>query len=64
VLEECQTSFIDGYVGNIREFMNCVLERRPPVPDIDDEVKALRVIYEIARQIGIDTNWTMTVGDR
>ena len=59
-----QTPVIDGYVDNIREFMNCVLERRPPVPDIDDEVKALRVIYEIARQIGIETKWTMTVGDR
>ena len=59
-----QTPVIDGYVGNLREFMNCVLERRPPVPDIDDEVKALKVIYEIARQIGIETKWTMTVGDR
>ena len=59
-----QTPVIDGYVGNLREFMNCVLERRPPSPDIDDEVKALKVIYEIARQIGIETKWSMTVGDR
>ena len=32
-----QTPVIDGYVGNLREFMNCVLERRSPVPDIGDE---------------------------
>jgi hypothetical protein len=44
--------------------MNCVVERRPPVPDIDDEVKALRVIYEICRQLDLPTGWTMTVGDR
>jgi hypothetical protein len=44
--------------------MNCVLERRQPVPDIDDEVEALRVIYEISRQLGIERKWTITVGDR
>jgi len=44
--------------------MNCVLERRQPVPNIEDEVKALRVIYAIAEQLGIPAEWTITIGDR
>ncbi len=63
-ITKSQTPYIDGYVANLREFMNCVLERRAPVPDIDDEVKALRVIYEIANQLGIESKWTMTIGER
>ncbi|GAK56927.1 oxidoreductase domain protein [Candidatus Vecturithrix granuli] len=59
-----QTTVIDGYVGNLREFMNCVLERRQPVPNIEDEVRALRVIYAIAEQLGIPAEWTITIGDR
>ena len=59
-----QTPIIDGYVDNLREFMNCVLERRQPVPNIEDEVKALQVIYEIADQLGIPAEWTITIGTR
>jgi myo-inositol 2-dehydrogenase / D-chiro-inositol 1-dehydrogenase len=59
-----QTTILDGYVGNLREFMNCVLERRQPVPNIDDEVRALRVIYTIAEQLGIPPEWTITLGKR
>ncbi len=59
-----QTTIIDGYVDNLREFMNCVLERRQPVPNIEDEVKALRVIYTIAEQLGIPAEWTITIGTR
>jgi myo-inositol 2-dehydrogenase / D-chiro-inositol 1-dehydrogenase len=63
-ITKSQTPFIDGYVANLREFMECVLERRAPSPDIDDEVEALRAIHEIARQLGIERKWTMTVGER
>ncbi|MGO9308834.1 MAG: Gfo/Idh/MocA family protein [Spirochaetia bacterium] len=63
-ITKSQTPFIDGYVANLREFMDCVLERRAPSPDIGDEVEALRAIYEIARQLGIERKWTMTIGER
>jgi predicted dehydrogenase len=59
-----QTPVIDGYVDNLREFMNCVLERRPPAPNIEDEVKALRVIHTVADQLGIEKKLTITVGER
>jgi predicted dehydrogenase len=59
-----QTPVIDGYVDNLREFMNCVLERRPVSPDIEDEVKALRVIHTVADQLGIEKKLTVTVGVR
>jgi hypothetical protein len=51
-------------VDNLREFMNCVLERRPPSPDIEDEVKALRVIHTVADQLGIERKLTVTIGER
>lgn len=59
-----QTPVLDGYVGNLREFASCVLERRRPRPDIDDEIEALKVIHEVARQLGIPARWTLTVGAR
>jgi len=63
-ITKSQTPMIDGYVDNLKEFMNCVLERRRPVPDIEDEIKALQVIHTVADQLGIEKDWTMTVGER
>ncbi len=63
-ITQSQTPMIDGYVDNLKEFMNCVLERHRPVPDIEDEIKALQVIHTVADQLGIEKNWTMTVGER
>jgi len=63
-ITKSQTPVIDGYVDNLREFFNCILERRNPIPNIEDEIKALRVIYDVANQLGIEKKWTRTIGER
>jgi len=63
-ITKSQTPVIDGYVDNLREFFNCILEHRIPVPNIEDEIKALQVIYDVANQLGIEKKWTRTIGER
>ncbi len=61
---ENQTTNIDGYINNLKHFIECVRTRKQPVPNARDEAEALRVIYEICRQLEISTDWTITVGKR
>ncbi len=61
---ESQTTNIDGYIGNLKHFIDCVKTRTEPVPNARDEAGALRVIYEICRQLKIPAEWTITIGKR
>jgi predicted dehydrogenase len=53
-----QSQVIDGYVGAIRHFTDCIQKQQQPSPNIYDEVKALEAIYEIAGQLNIVPRWT------
>jgi predicted dehydrogenase len=55
---------LDGYVDNIKHFCECIRDRREPVPNIYDEMKALEIIYEICAQLDIPTQWFMVMGEK
>jgi len=58
------TLALDGYIGNMEHFFRCIRERQEPVPNIYDEMKALEIIFEICRQLNIETKWNMVVGEK
>jgi len=54
-----------GYEPGIREFAECVLKRdHVPKPTMEDEAKALEVIYEIADQLKISKDWRPVLCER
>jgi predicted dehydrogenase len=55
-----QSQVLMGYVGEILHFVDCVQKKKPPSPSIEDGVKNLEALYEIARQTGIPTEWRFT----
>jgi predicted dehydrogenase len=55
-----QSQVLMGYIGEIRHFIECVQRGASPSPSIEDGVKNLEALYEIARQMGIETEWTFT----
>jgi myo-inositol 2-dehydrogenase / D-chiro-inositol 1-dehydrogenase len=55
-----QSQVLMGYVGEIRHFVECVQKKKQPSPSIDDGVKNLQALYEIARQMGIPPRWRFT----
>jgi predicted dehydrogenase len=57
-----QTIVLDGYVGVLNRFLECVEKGEKPIPSISDGVKNLEAIYEIADQLGVPKNWTQVVG--
>lgn len=59
-----QTTVIDGYVGNLRAFMNYVRTREPAVPGLADEAEALRFIHTVTEQLGIEKDWSVVIGTR
>jgi predicted dehydrogenase len=40
--------FVQGFAGEVREFCNAILEKRAPVPGMDETVAVMRVIEAIA----------------
>ncbi|RED75702.1 myo-inositol 2-dehydrogenase/D-chiro-inositol 1-dehydrogenase [Cohnella phaseoli] len=40
--------FVQGFAGELREFVDAIIERRQPYPGTDDVLKAMRVIDAIA----------------
>jgi len=52
-----QSHVLNGYVGEILHFIECARKNETPSPSIEDGVKSLEAIYEIARQAGIRTEW-------
>jgi predicted dehydrogenase len=55
---------LDGYLGNMEHFIDCIKEGKEPVPDIYDEMKALEIIFETCRQLGAEPRWSMVVGEK
>ncbi len=55
-----QSQVLMGYVGEIRHFVECVQQKRQPTPSIQDGVRNLEAIYEIAHQMGITPDWRFT----
>jgi predicted dehydrogenase len=55
-----QSQVLMGYVGEILHFVDCVQKKKQPSPSIEDGVKNLEALYEIARQTGIATEWRFT----
>lgn len=57
-----QSYVVDGYVGAIKHFTECIVSREKPNPDIYDEYKALEFIYEVAKQLEIPQEWKVVEG--
>ncbi len=55
-----QSQVLMGYVGEILHFVDCVRGKKQPSASIEDGVKNLEAIYEIARQMGIEPEWQFT----
>ncbi len=55
-----QSQVLMGYVGEILHFVDCVQKKRQPSPSIQDGVKNLEALHEIARQMGIKAEWRFT----
>jgi len=55
-----QSHVLNGYVGEIIHFIECIKNNKVPSPSIEDGVKSLEVIYEIARQAKISPEWKFT----
>ncbi|MBN1532061.1 MAG: Gfo/Idh/MocA family oxidoreductase [Spirochaetes bacterium] len=52
-----QSHVFNGYVGELRHFIDCVREGREPVPSIHDEVKTMDWLARIAGGAGIPLEW-------
>ncbi len=55
-----QSHVLNGYVGEILHFIECAKNNINPSPSIEDGVRSLEAIYEIARQAGITPEWRFT----
>jgi UDP-N-acetylglucosamine 3-dehydrogenase len=55
-----QSQVLMGYVGEIQRFVECVRNGAAPSSSIEDGVKNLEAIFEIARQMQISTEWIFT----
>ncbi len=55
-----QSQVLMGYAGEILHFVDCVRRKKEPTPSIEDGVKNLQALYEIARQMGIEPRWRFT----
>lgn len=54
-----------GYEPGIREFAECVVRREyAPKPTMEDEAKALEVVYQVAEQLNIPKDWRPVVCER
>ena len=49
-----------GYAGEILHFIESVRNNTTPSASIEDGVKNLAALYEIAHQMGIETDWQFT----
>lgn len=58
------TLTLDGYLGNIEHFLECVRTREKPTPGIYDEAKVLEVIFDVCRQLKIKPEWSVVTSDR
>lgn len=52
-----QSHVFNGYVGELLHFIECVKKGKKPKPSIDDEVKTMSYLIEIARKAEIPVEW-------
>ena len=52
-----QSHVFNGYVGELRHFIDCVRDGRSPVPSIQDELQTMKYLAEIARKADIPLDW-------
>jgi len=55
---------LDGYIGNLNHFFDCIVNRKEPSPSIYDEMKTLEIIFETCKQLGISTDWGIVIGEK
>ena len=53
-----QSHVINGYVGELLHFIECVTTGRQPEPSIMDEVKTMANLIEIAKKADIPVEWS------
>jgi UDP-N-acetylglucosamine 3-dehydrogenase len=52
-----QSHVFNGYVGELLHFIDCVKTGKQPEPSIEDEVKTMSYLIEIARKAEIPIEW-------
>jgi len=52
-----QSHVFNGYVGELLHFIDCVKKGKQPEPSIEDEVKTMTYLSEIARRAEIPIEW-------
>jgi myo-inositol 2-dehydrogenase / D-chiro-inositol 1-dehydrogenase len=52
-----QSHVLNGYVGELRHFVDCIKAGVIPVPSIQDEAKTMQYLAEIARKADIPIEW-------
>ncbi len=52
-----QSHVFNGYVGELRHFIDCVKDGCQPVPSIQDELRTMEHLAEIARKADIPLEW-------
>ncbi len=52
-----QSHVFNGYVGELRHFIDCARAGRQPSPSIHDEAKTMRWLAEIAQKADIPIEW-------
>ena len=56
-ISQNQSHVFNGYVGELRHFIDCVKQGRQPVPSIQDEARTMHYLAEIARKADIPLEW-------
>ena len=56
-ISQNQSHVFNGYVGELRHFIDCIKSGQTPVPSIEDEAKTMRYLEEIAAKAGIPIEW-------
>lgn len=56
-ISQNQSHVFNGYVGELRHFVDCLKEGRQPVPSIQDEARTMQYLAEIARKADIPLEW-------
>lgn len=51
------THYLDGYVGMLRRFAECINTREEGKPSATDERKDLEFIFEVVKQLNIPVDW-------
>jgi UDP-N-acetylglucosamine 3-dehydrogenase len=52
-----QSHVFNGYVGELRHFVDCIRLGKPPVPSIQDEARTMGYLAEIAQKADIPIEW-------